>query len=69
MLLHLRGLSREELLAALHERDSATTSERALEPAVELAVELELETAYDAAVRAQRLLTEFGPSGATDRQR
>lgn len=52
VLLHLRGLPREDLLAALHGR--------AADPAAALAAdtddELDLDTGYDAAVRAARIL-------------
>jgi uncharacterized Zn finger protein len=52
VLLHLRGLPREALLARLHQRTPA-----AGEPAPEASdLDLDLDTGYDAAVRAARLL-------------
>jgi len=55
VLLHLRGLSREELLAALHERAAGEPPEPQDD---------EVETAYDAALRARRLVGEFGVDGS-----
>ncbi|MGD9960644.1 hypothetical protein [Nocardioides sp.] len=53
VLLSLRGLSREELLAALHARED----QAGRDPEVD-----ELDTAYDAAVRAQRLIDDLDAS-------
>ena len=50
VLLHLRGLPREDLLAALHAREGAALRDP---------LDDELDTAYDAAVRAARLLEDF----------
>ncbi len=55
VLVQLRGLSREQLLAALHARTtSATDGERGIPP------EEELELAYDAALHARELLGDSG---------
>lgn len=54
-LMHVRGLSREQLLAALHTRAALQPPEPPDD---------EIETAYDATLRAQRLLGEFGRDGS-----
>ncbi len=51
VLLHLRGLSREELLARLHDRTEPTSAEPEDDPDIDIAV--------DAALRAAALLTEL----------
>ena len=59
LLVLLRGLSREELLAALHERTTAVP-----EPAAE-PEDPEVDAAYDAAVRAARVLELLAAAEAT----
>lgn len=54
VLLHLRGLPREELLGRLHERESA--------PAPEAEEDPDLDVAVDAALRAAAMLAEAGVS-------
>jgi uncharacterized Zn finger protein len=51
VLLHLRGLARDDLLARLHERDAATARPRD---------DPDLDAAVDAALRAAALLAELG---------
>ncbi|WP_245644434.1 SWIM zinc finger family protein [Nocardioides jensenii] len=56
-LLHLRGLSREQLLAALHDRTSRTPSGAASDrDEVDEATEVDVEVGIDAARRAARIL-------------
>jgi len=58
VLLHLRGLPREDLLARLHEREGSTPAEPD---------DPDLDAGYDAAVRAARLLELLeGPGGQLD---
>ncbi len=57
VLLHLRGLAREDLLARLHERNEPTRAEEAEDP--------DLDVAVDAALRAAALLAELdSPDGS-----
>ena len=59
VLLHLRGLPRDELLARLHEREQA--------PPDRPSDDADLESALDAAVRAARLLELLDdPDGRVD---
>lgn len=60
VLLHLRGLPREELLARLHARRAERAPEPGGEPGGEPDLEADLDTAHDAALRAQRLLAALG---------
>jgi len=63
VLLHLRGLAREELLARLHDRVDRTTADgrelAGVGPDVELDVDPDVEVALDAAMRAAALLAEL----------
>ena len=63
LLVLLRGLSREDLLAALHERTVAAP-EPSAGPAVE-PDDPEVDAAYDAAVRAARVLELLAASEGT----
>jgi len=57
VLLHLRGLPRDDLLARLHDRG---------DPAVAEPHDLDLDTGYDAVVRAARLLEQAGCEATSD---
>ena len=63
VLLHLRGLAREELLARLHDRVDRTAADGrelvGVDPDVELGVDPDVEVALDAAMRAAALLAEL----------
>ena len=52
VLLHLRGLARDDLLARLHARGAGS-------PAASDPVEVDLDVASDAALRAEALLAEL----------
>ncbi|MDN5893688.1 MAG: hypothetical protein L0H93_06635 [Nocardioides sp.] len=55
-LLQLRGLPRQDLLAALHARTVRRDVDAAAGPALDQEVEADVDTAFDAAVRSRRIL-------------
>jgi uncharacterized Zn finger protein len=65
VLLHLRGLGRDDLLARLHERDLVSRRAAGDEPdELDEDVDPDVEVALDAALRASALLAEVeGGSG------
>jgi uncharacterized Zn finger protein len=65
VLLHLRGLARDDLLSRLHERTEAAT--RAQDTAEDTDEDPDVDVAVDAALRAAALLAEVEPSPSGDR--